>query len=90
MISLRRSFNRTFSVDRYLDGQPQPQPVFRSWAIRLNDWIERKLDSTDFKAIELRAEKIVCSCVLSGAAIYLLFAVANAWIAGHFNFGGAR
>jgi hypothetical protein len=82
------TFRRPFSVDRYLNGEPQPLPLevrFRAWAIRLDAWAER----IDWKAVELKAEK-ACAPLLCGAAIYLICVFVNAWIQGHFNLGGAR
>jgi hypothetical protein len=82
------TFRRPFSVDRYLNGEPQPLPLalrFRAWAIPLNARILR----TDWKDVELRLEKL-CAPLLCGAAIYLICVFVNAWIQGHFNLGGAR
>lgn len=84
---------RSFDVNRYLDQQleaPQPASVaqrFRRWAIRLNDRIERRMDSTDWIAFELKLERIG-GCLLTGVGIYFVATLANAWLSGHFNLGG--
>jgi hypothetical protein len=86
MISLRRSFN----VDRYLAGQPQPEPLalrFRSWAVRLNDRCEAWIDSFDWRGLDIVLGNIA-GVGLTGVILYLIFTLVNAFLQGRFNLGG--
>lgn len=83
------NLTRRFDADRYLDGKPQPLG-FREWAVRANNRIERLLDETDWKAVELIVERRVFPVLFSGVAIYFCFVVLNAILGGAFASGGAR
>jgi hypothetical protein len=55
---------------------------FRNWAVRLNNRIESWLDRTDFRAIELKVERIFLPLAFTGIALYLLVNVADAFVSG--------
>lgn len=81
---------------KYQDGDcerdfddEQPRPLFRNWALRLNAWCERKLDTTDWMAFELKAER-VCGVLLTGVGLYFLCVVADAAARHFFSLGAGR
>jgi hypothetical protein len=59
-----------------------PLSGFRGWTIRLNERIERWMDRTDFKAIELKVERLFLPLAFTGIALYLLVKVADAVVSG--------
>lgn len=59
--------------------KPEPHP-FGRWG-RLNDAIERWLDRTDWVRVDIWLGSI-CGWFLSGAALYFICSVAEAWLSG--------
>lgn len=56
-------------------------PSFRGWVVRLNDRIERWMDSVDWRRIDIWLGN-VGGFFLTGFSLYLLFIVLNAWLSG--------
>lgn len=61
--------------------------TFRPWAVRLNDWIERRIESINWKRFDELATK-AGAVTLTGFVLYMLYQVADAWLQGRFNLGG--
>lgn len=60
-----------------IDTKAKPAPQFRNWAIRVNDWIERRMDKTDWHRVDM-VLGAVGGFVLTGAVLYFLFEMADA------------
>lgn len=59
---------------------------FRGWAVRLNARIERRMDSVDWKQIDMRLGTIG-GFALTGFIVYMAWTLADAWLQGRFNLG---
>jgi hypothetical protein len=98
----RSSFDIDRYLEEHKDGPPldyseanhqaglrlilEPEPQYRSWAVRLNDRIERWMDSVDWHKWDMRLGT-VGGFAMTGFVLYMLFHIADAWLAGHFNLG---
>jgi hypothetical protein len=83
--------HRHFNIDR---GQPITEEEkkrliaaglhelsYRGWAVRLNDRIERWMDSVDWMRIDIWLGT-VGGVLLVGVSLYLIYIVAEAWLSG--------
>jgi hypothetical protein len=62
-------------------GEWKSEPRFRDWAVRLNDRIERWMESVDWRKWDIRFEK-ACSAGLAIIVLYLCIIVADAFVSG--------
>jgi hypothetical protein len=77
-------------VDRYAQFRHERhRSRFRGWAIRLNYRIEDLMERFDWRKLD-RVLSNICAITFTGAVLWLLYVLADAWMRGAFNLGGAQ
>jgi hypothetical protein len=64
----------------------RPAVEHRGWPVRLNDRIERWMDTLDWRRVEIVLGNLG-GVLLTGTSLYLIYHLVDAWLQGRFNLG---